>query len=136
MRGGAGGGYGGFGAGGMMPGGYGRPNPGMPGEGPLEDREMNELMMQDAELEGRTMEMAERARIAQGDERAKLKTQLAEVVNKHFDVRQKRRELQLKRMEGELKRLQEAINDRNKSRESIVSKRMLELVGDPKDLDF
>jgi len=68
--------------------------------------------------------------------RANLRTQLAEVVNKHFDVRQKRRELQLKRMEEELKRLQEAITDRNKSRESIVSKRMLELVGDPKDLDF
>jgi len=38
----------------------------MPGEPPPEDREMNELMMQDGELEGRTMELAERVRTHAG----------------------------------------------------------------------
>ena len=57
-------------------------------------------------------------------------------MNKHFDVRQKRRELQLKRMEDELQRLREAITSRNKSRESIVTNHMKELVGEERDLEF
>jgi hypothetical protein len=75
-------------------------------------------------------------REARGDDRAKLKSQLAEMVNKHFDVRQKRRELQLKRMEEELQRLREAIAKRNTSRESIVDSHLRELTGEPRDLDF
>lgn len=135
-RGGGGFGYGGFG--GPMPGGYGG-GPGMPGMGgppPPDDREMQELMKQDAELDRQAMEMSNKVRRASGEEREKLKTQLAEVVNKHFDARQKRRELQLKRLQEELERLQGAISKRNASRESIVKNRIAELVGEPQDLEF
>ena len=97
---------------------------------------MTALMEQDTALDRATQDMAARAHEARGDERAKLKAQLAEIVNKHFDVRQKRRELSLKRMEEELKRLRDAIADRNKSRESIVDNRVRELTGEPRDLDF
>ncbi len=113
---------------------HGRP----PGEmeGPPDDPEMRELMKQDADLNRQTHEMVSRMREGRGDDRAKLKSQLAELANKHFDVRQKRRELQLKRMEEELQRLRDAIAKRNTSRESIVENHLRELIGEPRDLDF
>ena len=82
------------------------------------------------------MQLAGQVRHAKGEEREKLKTQLTEIVNKHFTIRQQRRELQVKRMDDELKRLQGAINQRNEARASIIKNRMSELIGDPQDLDF
>ena len=118
----------------MMPGGgYGGYSTGRENDG---DPEMNELMKQDVDLDRQAHELAASAREARGEERNKLKSQLAELVNKHFDVRQKRRELSLKRMEEELQRLRDAIASRNKSRESIVDNHVKELVGDPRDLEF
>jgi hypothetical protein len=134
-RGGFGGGYGGM----PMPGGYG----GMPGmmggpggQPPPDDPEMRELMKQDADLDREANDLANRLRRASGAERDKLKGELADLVNKHFDARQKRRELQLKRLQEELERLQSAISKRNASRESIVKNRIAELTGEPRDLEF
>ena len=138
-----GGGYGGMrsrGGPGMMPGGM--PGmPGMPGPafgegGPPDDPEMRDVMRQDAEMERKTHELSMRVRESRGDERAKLKTELTDHVNKHFEVRQKRRELQLKRMEEELQRLRDAIASRNKSRDSIVTNHIKELIGEERDLEF
>jgi hypothetical protein len=138
MRGGAGfgGGMGGYPRG-LPPGGMGMPGwfgPG--GEGSADDPEMRDLMKQDADLDRQTHETAVRMREARGEDRAKLKSQLADMVNKHFDIRQKRRELQLKRMEEELQRLRDAIAKRNTSRDSIVENHLRELTGEPRDLDF
>jgi hypothetical protein len=137
------GGYGGFSG---MRGGYGRGwapqglgGPGLLGEPPADDPEMQDLMKQDANLDRQAHEMAAQMREvrgAYGEDRTKLKAQLADLVKKHFDVRQKRRELQLKRMEDELKRLREAIAKRDDSRDSIIENRVKELVGEPRDLDF
>jgi hypothetical protein len=138
-----GGGMGGFG-GGMPGGGYGggMPMPGggyggmMPGgEGPV-DPQMRELMKQDNEMDRQTHELALKIREARGDDRTKLKNELADLVAKHFDVRQKRREHQLQRMEDELKRLKDTISKRNSSRDTIIDNHVKELVGDPRDLDF
>lgn len=101
-----------------------------------EDPEMFALLNQDEVLEQQTLEMADKVRRATSDEREKLQTQLSELVNKHFDVRQQRRELQLKRMEAELSRLREAIKQRNDTRDSIIKERMTELVGEAKGLGF
>lgn len=115
--------------------------PGMPGagnfgEGPPDDPEMRDIMRQDMDMERKTHELAMRVREARGEERTKLKTEITEHVNKHFEVRQKRRELQLKRMEEELQRLRDAISSRNKSRESIVTNHIKELIGEERDLEF
>ena len=75
-------------------------------------------------------------RRASGDERTKIKQQLEETVNKHFDVRQQRRTLELKRMEGELQRLREVIDRREKARKEIVEKRVTELLGTERELEF
>jgi hypothetical protein len=127
-----GGGFGGRGGGfgGMMPG------AGPFGEPAGDDPEMRELVKQDVDLDRQAHEMAMRVRNSRGEDRNKLKAELAEVVNKHFDVRQKRRELQLKRMEEELKRLREAIGERNESRSTIVGNRLQELIGESRNLDF
>ena len=117
-----------------MPGMPGVPNPF--GEGPGDDPEMRDLMKQDAEMDRKTHELSMRIHELRGDDRNKMKAELQELVNKHFDVRQKRRELQLKRMEDELQRLREAISSRNKSRESIVTNHMKELIGEERDLEF
>jgi hypothetical protein len=127
--------FGGFGVGGM---GGGMVMPGRPGpfEQHPDDAEMREILRQDMELEHKTHEFSMRIRESRGEERTKLKAELGELVNKHFDVRQKRRELQLKRMEDELQRLREAISSRNKSRESIVTNHIKELIGEERDLEF
>ena len=132
MRGGPMGGS--FGGGyGMMPGGPGWMG-GFGGEG--DDPEMRELVKQDTEMDREAHELAVRIREARGEDRNKLKTQLTELVKKHFEVRQKRREHQLQRMEEELKRLRDTIAKRNSSRETIIDNHVKELVGDPRDLEF
>jgi hypothetical protein len=122
---------GGYGGPGMMPGPFGPF-----GEPPPDDPEMREVMKEDADLERQTHELAAQVHETRGEERTKLKAQLTEAVNKHFDVRQRRRELQLKRMEEELRRLRDAISNRNKLRESIVENHVRELTGEPRELDF
>ena len=101
-----------------------------------EDPEMYALLVEDAKLERQTLDVASRARRAAGDEREKLKLELAAVVGKHFATRQKRRALQLKRMEEEIERLREAIETRNQSRDKIVEERIQELVAEVDPLDF
>ncbi len=115
--------------------GGGMAGPGMPGMGPA-DPEMQELDRRDFELGQQCMELSMRFRHAPPDEKEKLKKELTESVNGHFEVRQQRRELQLKRLEEELKRLREAIERRSGSREQIVSKRIAELLGEEDDLSF
>ena len=75
-------------------------------------------MKQDADLDRQANDLANRVRRASGPEREKLKSELSDLVNKHFDARQKRRDLQLKRLQEDLERLQSAISKRNASRPS------------------
>jgi hypothetical protein len=123
-----------FGGGMMMPGmggfggGYGSFEP--------DDPEMRDLVRKDSEMDRQTMDLAAKFRQSSGEDRDKLKTQIADLVAKHFDVRQERRKLQLKRMEEELKRLREAITKRDGSTDTIVKNRISELLGEPRDLDF
>lgn len=124
----------------MPPGGPGRGMPGgMPGmmmpPGPP-DPEMQELDRTEGEVMQQCAELAMKFRQTPKAEREALKKQLAEVVNRHFDLRQKRRDLQLKRLEEELQRLREASERRTKAREEIVNRRIAELLGEQDDLGF
>lgn len=131
---------------GRGPGGYGQGfgpgGPGGPGMGPgggeffPEDPEMAALNRSDFELDQQTRELADALRGAKKDDREKIRAELTEVVNKHFDIRQKRRELQIKRMEDELKKLHEAMTKRNEAKEQIIKRRLAELVGNEDDLGF
>jgi hypothetical protein len=130
---------------GIAPDGFGRGMPGLPGMGirageldrlEEDDPEMHKLVVEDLRLEEASLDLANQIRSAKTEDREKLRAELAVQVNKHFDVRQQRRELQLKRLEDELKRLREAIESRTRSRDEIVQKRLIDLVGNPKDLEF
>jgi hypothetical protein len=101
-----------------------------------DDPEMSKLLEADREYERRTMDLAERyRRVGEGD-RGALRKELAEVVTKHFEVRQQRRELELKRMDEQLARLRDAIKKRQESRQRIIDRRVSELVGSDGSLDF
>ena len=100
------------------------------------DPEMYKLLTEDYELERRTRELAIQYRRASGEQRAEIREQIKESVDKHFQARQERRLLELKRLEEELKRLREAIQRRDDARETLVGERVLELLGEEGDLDF
>jgi hypothetical protein len=101
-----------------------------------DDPEMYDLIMADSDLDRQAGEKAGQLRNATSETRDKLKAELAEIVGKHFEARQKRRELQLKRMEEEIQRLRDAIQARNDARDDIVNKRITELTGAANPLDF
>ena len=111
---------------------------GMPGMGGMrvQDPEMFDLNNRDRDLERQTRELAEHCRHASGDERAKFREQLEDLVDKHFEVRQQRRLLELKRLESQLQRLREAIDRRAKARKKLVEKRMTDLIGPEEGMEF
>jgi hypothetical protein len=100
------------------------------------DPEMYKLLKDDAELDHQARELARECRQALTDERAELKKQLQELVNKQFEVRQQRRTLELKRLDTEMQRNREAIEARTKAREKIVSQRVSDLLGIEGELSF
>jgi hypothetical protein len=100
------------------------------------DPEMYKLLTRDQELERQTAELAIQCRRAPQEERSALKKQLGELVLQHFDVRQERRRLQLKRLEDELKALRTAIEKRDETREDIIYRHLLELLGEEPSLGF
>jgi len=100
------------------------------------DPEMFELFAADHALERETRELAEGLRNGgRGGNRDELKTKLKEVVQRHFDVRQKRRELELQRIEKQLEGLRKSNKERLEKRQSLIDKRVNELIGE-NDSDF
>lgn len=95
-----------------------------------QDPEMYKLLKEDDDFERQTWELSMRYRRAPTEERAKIKQQLTELAGKQFEVRQQRRLLELKRLEEEIKRLREAIDRRKEARDSLVNKRIQQLIGD------
>ena len=96
------------------------------------DPEMFTLMKQDMELDRQSRDLVQQYRKASPPQREKIKAQVVEIVNKHFDVRQQRRALELKRLEEELQRLRDSVEHRTKARKELVDKRVSELLG-PED---
>lgn len=101
-----------------------------------DDPEMFELMKSDHDMERQEFDLSEQLRQAKGEPRDALKKQIQELVQKHFDVRQKRRQLNLTRIEQDLQRMRDELKRREEARESIIKRRTMELVGDRDELDF
>ena len=57
-------------------------------------------------------------------DRAKIKTELSEVLEKQFDLRQKRHLDEIKSLEAKVKKLKELVDKRQENRREIVSKRL------------
>jgi hypothetical protein len=100
------------------------------------DPELYELLKQDETLERQTANLSMQYRRAPTLEREALRKQLAETVNRHFDIRQQRRRMQLKRLEEELQSLREAIEKRDAARTEVIDRRVSELLGVEDSLGF
>jgi hypothetical protein len=100
------------------------------------DPELYKAMQEDRELERKTRDLADEYRRADKGAQAKIKTQLAEAVGKHFAVRQQLRTLEVKRLEQQIKQLRERIDQREKNRKDIVAKRVTELIGPDEEEHF
>ncbi len=120
--------------GGPMGGGMEMGMGGMPGH--PADPEMFELDQVDRNLEHKSHQLAIRFRQTEGEEREKIAEELADVVNEHFTIRQKRRKLEIERIERELRKLLENVQAREEAREDIIHRRLMELKGEDDRLRF
>ena len=116
--------------------GHGRPTPAPSLHMRETDPEMFKLLSQNMDLERQSRELAMQYQQAASGEREKIKQQIVELVNKHFDVRQERRALELKRLETQLQRLRETMEKRSKARKELVERRVSELIGREDEVGF
>jgi hypothetical protein len=100
------------------------------------DTEMRKLFEKDMKLDRGTREAAARYQGATTEERDKIKQDVEKMVNEQFNVRQERRKLEVKRLTEQLQRVSQAVDRREKARKEIVEKRVSELLGVEKELDF
>lgn len=94
------------------------------------DPQMAALIQQDMELERASMELAEQYRRAGPDRREEIRRELAELVAKHFEVRQQRRELEIVRLKEQLERLQASLKRRADNKETVINQRVAQLLGE------
>jgi hypothetical protein len=69
-------------------------------------------------------------------DRDKLKTKLSDLLEKQFDVRQKRHEKEIEALEAQVKKLKELVQKRQENRRDIVAKRLEQLVRDAQGLGW
>lgn len=103
-------------------------------------REMRELKQRDperfrqqqqmAELERRSIELGQKIRHATEEEAKKqAATELKEMLNKLFDLRQQEREKSLQQLENEVKEVREALERRKAKRDEMIKHRFDQLTG-------
>ncbi len=101
------------------------------------DPELYKATQADRELESQSHVLAEQYRRAgSSDNKAKIKEDLVQIVNQHFEVRQQLRNLEVKRLEQQVKQLHDKIELRAKNRKDLIEKRMIELTGEDEGEHF
>jgi hypothetical protein len=130
-------------SGGMGKAGTGAGFPGTPGMlGPMamafdDDPEMNELAQSEAVLANDSAEILARFTEAENAaERKKISAELRETLAKQFDVQRQRRELELARVEERVRKLREQIKKRDDARETIIERRLDQLINDAEGLGW
>ncbi|HVC98764.1 MAG TPA: hypothetical protein VND64_34185 [Pirellulales bacterium] len=105
--------------------------------GDKHDDQLAELAQLDTNLAQQSQQLIDQYGAATDDvDRAKLKEQLAQTLERQFDSQQKLRELEVSRIEARLKTLRELIAKRNESKRSIIVKRLDQLIGDAEGLGW
>ena len=69
-------------------------------------------------------------------DREKLKGQLAEVLEKQFDQRQKRHEEEIKQLEAQIKKLKDLVDKRQENRREIINARLTQIVKESQGLGW
>lgn len=102
-----------------------------------EDPEMAKLAAAEGELARKSEELlAEYATADKPDEQKRLKSELREALAKQFDVQRERRELELARVEERIRKAREQIRKRNDARDTIVDRRLDQLINDAEGLGW
>ena len=69
-------------------------------------------------------------------DRAKIKDDLSQILEKQFDLRQKRHLDEIKSLEEKIKKLKELVDKRQENRREIVSKRLDQILRDAEGLGW
>jgi hypothetical protein len=91
--------------------------------------ETGKLIHEEANLEGEVASLVEEyGKTKDEAERNKIKSKLSTLVDQQFDLQNKRRELQLAQLEAELKKVREQMRKRTDARQTIVERRLDQLL--------
>ena len=69
-------------------------------------------------------------------DRSKIKEDLSQILEKQFDLRQKRHLDEIKSLEAKVKKLKELVDKRQENRREIVSKRLDQILSDAEGLGW
>jgi hypothetical protein len=83
---------------------------------------------EEQQLAHQAHELARKLRDAKAEaDKDKLKAQLAETLEKQFDLRQKRHTTEIENLEAQVKKLKELVQKRQEARRDIINKRLDQL---------
>ncbi len=86
------------------------------------------LSGEEAGLSGQAEQLVQQLAAAKSDtDRDKIKSQLAEILEKQFDQRQKRHEEELKELETQVKKLKDLVDKRQENRRDIIRARLTQI---------
>jgi hypothetical protein len=101
------------------------------------DAELHKLMQLEGKGEREVASLLEEyGRTESETQRGKIKGKLAEVLEKQFDLQQKRRDLEVARIEAQLKKLRDLMKKRSEARQTIVEKRLDQLLSEAAGLGW
>ncbi|HLJ96683.1 MAG TPA: hypothetical protein VKU02_26155 [Gemmataceae bacterium] len=99
------------------------------GAGNAPDPELGKLVGEESRIEHETATLVdEYSRTEDESQRGKIKAKLAANLEKEFELQQKRRDLEVARIEAQLKKLREIMRKRGEARQTIIDKRLDQLL--------
>ncbi len=97
----------------------------------------NPVSNEEMELAGRAEELARKLGEASPEtDKSKIKAQLKDVLEKQFDLRQKRHLDEIKALEAKVKKLKDLVEKRQENRGEIVAKRIDQILSDAEGLGW
>jgi hypothetical protein len=104
---------------------------------PKSDDPMYQLLEKDVRFEMATEELVKRYNKASGEaKKASAEENIAEIIKKHFQVRQDLRQLEVEQLEKKLEKIREQIARRAELADAIIQRRVDQLTGRTSDLDW
>ena len=92
---------------------------------------------EEANLAREADELGRKLGDAKGSEdRSKIKDHLTQVLEKQFDLRQKRHQDEIKALEDKVKKLKDLVDKRQENRKEIVAKRLDQILSDAEGLGW
>lgn len=95
-----------------------------------------ENLKKEKELEIDAELLALKIKNGDGNTQQKLKSELTGVLNQLFDIKEKRKEAEIKQLEKRLQELRESIQARKQNKNEIVQRRIQEMLGDSRYLNW